>query len=257
MLQLTNDNYYTQSANTDYFSVSQIKDFLKCEAYAMAKLNGEWIEEPTTAMLIGSYVDSYFEGTLDNFINKNPEIFKKDGTLKSDYILAEKIIKKIENDEIFSLLMSGKKQVIMTGEFLHANWKIKIDSFIEQEAIIDLKVVKKIREIFYSKGGRQSFIEKWGYDLQLAVYQEIVKQNTGAYLDCIIAAADKQEYPDIECILLQNDRLDFARRQLSWKMPRIIEVKTGIEEPVRCGICDYCRATKKIVGLVTLENLIR
>ncbi len=66
-MKLTNKNYYSQKANKEFFSVSQIKDFLKCEAQAMAKLSGEWVEEPTTAMLIGSYVDSWFEGTLEDF----------------------------------------------------------------------------------------------------------------------------------------------------------------------------------------------
>jgi len=255
-MELTNNNYYSQNANQEYFSVSQVKDFLKCEAYAMAKLNGEWAEEPSTPMLIGSYVDSYFEGTLDDFKQRTPEIFKKDGTLKAEYVLAENVINKIESDELFMLCLSGQKQVIMTGEFLGAQWKIKMDSYIEQEAIVDLKIVKKVREIFYSRGGRQSFIENWGYDLQLAVYQEIVKQNTGSYLDCIIAAADKQKYPDIACILLPNDQLDFQRRELAFKMPRIIAVKSGRENPQRCGICDYCRATKKLDRLVSSYELV-
>jgi len=255
-MELTNNNYYSQNANQEYFSVSQVKDFLKCEAYAMAKLNGEWAEEPSTPMLIGSYVDSYFEGTLDDFKQRTPEIFKKDGTLKAEYVLAENVINKIESDELFMLCLSGQKQVIMTGEFLGAQWKIKMDSYIEQEAIVDLKIVKKVREIFYSRGGRQSFIENWRYDLQLAVYQEIVKQNTGSYLDCIIAAADKQKYPDIACILLPNDQLDFQRRELAFKMPRIIAVKSGRENPQRCGICDYCRATKKLDRLVSSYELV-
>ncbi len=255
-MELTNNNYYSQNANQEYFSVSQVKDFLKCEAYAMAKINGEWAEEPSTPMLIGSYVDSYFEGTLDDFKQRTPEIFKKDGTLKAEYVLAENVINKIESDELFMLCLSGQKQVIMTGEFLGAQWKIKMDSYIEQEAIVDLKIVKKVREIFYSRGGRQSFIENWGYDLQLAVYQEIVKQNTDATLDCIIAAADKQKYPDIACILLPNDQLDFQRRELAFKMPRIIAVKSGRENPQRCGICDYCRATKKLDRLVSSYELV-
>ncbi len=255
-MELTNNNYYSQNANQEYFSVSQVKDFLKCEAYAMAKINGEWAEEPSTPMLIGSYVDSYFEGTLDDFKQRTPEIFKKDGTLKAEYVLAENVINKIESDELFMLCLSGQKQVIMTGEFLGAQWKIKMDSYIEQEAIVDLKIVKKVREIFYSRGRRQSFIENWGYDLQLAVYQEIVKQNTDATLDCIIAAADKQKYPDIACILLPNDQLDFQRRELAFKMPRIIAVKSGRENPQRCGICDYCRATKKLDRLVSSYELV-
>ena len=253
---LTNDNYYSKEANQAYFSVSQVKDFLKCEACAMAKINGEWQQEPTTAMLIGSYVDSYFEGTLEEFKQRTPQLFKKDGSLKSDYVKAENIIQRVEKEELFMKCMSGEKQVIMTGELFGANWKIKMDSYIPHEAIVDLKVVQKLREITFRKGWKQSFIETWGYDVQLGIYQEIVRQNTGETLDCIIAAVDKQEYPDLDCILIPNEQLEFQRNQLRWKMQRIIDVKNYNEEPRRCGICDYCRATKKLTGLILPDNLI-
>lgn len=255
-MRLSNKNYYSQKANQSYFSVSQVKDFLKCEAYAMAKIAGEWVEEPTTPMLIGSYVDSYFEGTLEEFKERNPQIFKKDGTLKSDFIKAEAIIKRAESEPLFMKCLSGKKQVIMTGELFGAQWKIKMDSYIPHEAIVDLKVVKQLNEISYHKSFKQSFIEKSGYDLQLAVYQEIVRQNTGETLPCIIAGVDKLEYPDIDCILVPNDQLKFQLDQLRWKMPHIIEVKNYNEPPKRCGICDYCRATKKLEKLILPDDLI-
>lgn len=254
--KLTNASYYTPEANQLFFSVSQVKDFLKCEAYAMAKISGEWVEPPTPAMLIGSYVDSYFEGTLEEFTAAHPEIFKKDGTLKSDFVKAEEIIKKINNSELFMKCMSGEKQVIMTGNVFEVPWKIKIDSYIPHQAIVDLKVVAKLRDISYKNGFKQSFIEKWGYDLQLGIYQEVVKQNTGEVLDCIIAGVDKQEYSDIDCILIPNEQLEFARNQLRWKMERIINVKNHNEEPKRCGICDYCRATKKLERLILPDELI-
>lgn len=255
-MKLNNDNYYSQKANQAYFSVSQVKDFLKCEAYAMAKLEGEWVEPPSTAMLIGSYVDSYFEGTLEDFKTRTPEIFKKDGSLKSDYVKAENIIQRVEKDELFMNCMSGEKQVIMTGELFGAKWKIKMDSYIPHEAIVDLKVVQKLRDVSYKNGWKQSFIEKWSYDLQLGIYQEIVRQNTGETLPCIIAAVDKQDYPDLDCILIPDDQLKFQRDELRWKMQRIIDVKNYNEKPKRCGVCDYCRATKKLEKLIFPDDLI-
>lgn len=255
-MKLTNKNYYSQKANQAYFSVSQVKDFLKCEAYAMAKINGEWVEPPTPPMLIGSYVDSYFEGTLEYFKDHTPEIFKKDGSLKSDYLKAEKIIERVEKEPLFMSCMSGEKQVIMTGELFGANWKIKMDSYKPHEAIVDLKVVQKLRDISYKNGWKQSFIEKWGYDLQLGIYQEIVRQNTDETLDCIIAAVDKQDYPDLDCILIPDEQLEFQRKQLSLKMQRIIDVKNFNAEPKRCGHCDYCRATKQLEKLILPDDLI-
>lgn len=254
--KLENENYYSQNANQAYFSVSQIKDFKRCEAYAMAKLQGEWVEDPTTPMLIGSYVDSYFEGTLAEFKNRTPQIFKKDGTLKADYIKAENIIQKVTKDELFMKCMSGKKQVIMTGELFGAKWKIKMDSYLPDEAIVDLKVVQKLRDVTYKDGWKQSFIEKWGYDLQLAVYQEIVRQNTGKKLPCIIAGVDKQEYSDMACILIPDDQLKFQLEQLEQIMPHIIEVKNHNVEAQHCGVCDFCRATKKLERLIVPDELI-
>lgn len=74
LLKLTEENYYSAKADEQYMSVSQYKDFLRCERRALAKLRGEIVEEPTTSMLVGSYVDAYFEGTLDKFISDHPEI---------------------------------------------------------------------------------------------------------------------------------------------------------------------------------------
>ena len=51
------------------------------------------------------------------------------------------IIARIERDEYFMKYMSGQKQVIMTGELFGAKWKIKIDSYIPDVAIVDLKVM--------------------------------------------------------------------------------------------------------------------
>lgn len=262
--KLTGENYYSLEANQLYLSVSQIKDFMECEAMAMAKINGEWVQEPTPAMLMGSYIDSWFEGTLDKFKENNPQIFKKDGSLKSDYLKVEEVIEKVKNDTLFMRCMSGEKQVIMTGSLYGAPVKIKMDSYLKDEAIVDLKLVKKLRDITYKNGFKQTFIEKNQYDLQLGVYQEIVRQNTGNTLDCIIAGADKQEIPDLDCILIPNDQLAFQVNRLDEYNPRlgmsliqrILEVKNHNIEPHRCGICDYCRKTKKLERLILPDELL-
>jgi hypothetical protein len=57
--------------------VSQFKAFEKCEAAALAELTGEYQREKTVSLLVGSYVDAHFEGTLDVFKAQNPEIFTK------------------------------------------------------------------------------------------------------------------------------------------------------------------------------------
>lgn len=105
---LTEANYFSPEANWEFLSVSQYKDFCGtmkqrgCEAKAMAKLRGEWVEEQTEAMLLGSYVDAHFEGTLDFFRMKHPEIFRKtDSELYESFQKAEKAIQMAEADELF------------------------------------------------------------------------------------------------------------------------------------------------------------
>lgn len=41
-MNLTNENYYSQKANKEYMSVSQLKTWIDCPAKAMASLRGEY-----------------------------------------------------------------------------------------------------------------------------------------------------------------------------------------------------------------------
>lgn len=140
-MELTAENYYGKEANKAYMSVSQFKDFngtygkMACEFEAMEKLEERWNPEPSTALLVGSYVDSYIEGTLDDFKKRNPEIFTQKGELKAPYKKAEEIIARIERDAYFMKYLSGEKQRIMTGNLFGCDWKIKMDSYIPGVAV--------------------------------------------------------------------------------------------------------------------------
>jgi len=266
---LTEANYYSQEANWEYLSVSQYKDFIGslgkpgCEARAMAKLKGEWVEAPTSAMLVGSYVDAHFEGTLDWFRAKHPEFFKKNSELKADYVKAEEVIERIERDEFFMQCMSGEKQVILTAELFGAKWKGKLDSYHNRNSatpcIVDLKVVKDLHERFWIKdlGQHVSFIEYWGYDLQGAIYQ-LLEQATfgGSNVPFLIAAADKQKVVDIDVIGFRQNDFDKALVGVEGNVKRIVQLKAGKVEPVRCGKCDYCKFTKKLTAPISTEFLI-
>lgn len=249
---LTNDNYYSDESNREYMSVSQYKSFRSCEAMAMAELQGEWKRPKSTALLVGSYVDAWFEGTLEQFKAENPEIFKRDGTLKADYVQAEEIIKRVQNDEMFMEYMSGEKQKLFTAELFGVPWKIKVDSLLPDK-IVDLKVMRSMERIM-----GKSFVEHWGYDLQMAVYAAV----HGGDLDTYLAVVTKQTPSDIELIEIPKWRREELLEDVKRNLPRIIKIKRGEITPERCGICEYCRATKKItepidfelVGLSTAER---
>ena len=109
---LTKENYFSADADYEYMGTSQFKQFEKCSATAMAILRGEYIREVTVSMLIGSYVDAYFEGSLDKFKTEHPEIFKRDGSLKSEFVHAEQIIERIERDAFFMKQLSGASSAL-------------------------------------------------------------------------------------------------------------------------------------------------
>lgn len=262
-MKLTEKNYYSQKANEKFLSVSQYKSFYGslgykgCEAKAMAEIRGEWKEEVSTAMLVGSYIDSYFEGTIVDFKMNHLEIVKKDGTLKAEYKQAEEIIARIEKDKKFMQYLSGEKQTIMTAEFEGAKWKIKMDSYIPDIAIVDLKVIDDIYKAHYSKeNGKLNFIQARGYDFQLAIYQKIVELNTGKKLPCFIAAADKGKVTNIELIQITQPELDSTLVGLKYGVERINLLKSGEVEPERCGKCDYCKQTKVISKPILMSALL-
>ena len=244
---LTNENYFSEEASREYMSVSQYKQFRSCEAAAMAEINGEWKRPTTTALLVGSYVDAWFEGTLDAFRKEHPEIFKKDGTLKADYVQAEEIIAFIQEDEEFMYYMSGKKQQIYTAELFGIPWKIKIDSLLP-DLIVDGKVMRSMERIM-----GKSFVEHWEYDLQMAIYNAVYKISEKKDLDTVLAVVTKQTPPDKEVIDIPKWRREELLDDVKRHLPHISQVKTGQVEPERCGVCEYCRATKKIKAPIDFE----
>ena len=261
-MELTAENYYSQIANEEYMSVSQFKDFngtygrLACEHTALAKLYGTWEDPKSTALMVGSYVDAYFEGTLGQFKTENPSLFKGDGNLKAEYVKADEIIARIERDEYFMKYMSGRKQIVMTGELFWTQWKIKMDSYIPDVAIVDLKIMASITDLKWVKDiGYLDFVRYWGYDIQGAVYQEIVRQNTGKKLPFYIAAATKEKEPDIRIIHVTDDYLREALHVVEANMPRILRVKNGEENPDRCELCDCCRKTRVLTAPISILDL--
>ena len=260
---LTNENYFSKEAEQKYLSVSQYKNFmgtlgkLACEAEAMALLDGIWEKDKTTALMIGSYVDAHFEGSLDLFRAQNPSLFKKDGGLKADYVKAEEIINRIERDELFMKYMSGQKQVIMTAEMFGAEWKIKIDSYHEGKAIVDLKIMRELHRTENAKDyGYMDFTQYWGYDLQGAIYQEVVYRNTGKRLPFYIAAASKEKEPDIEVIWIPDEHLREKLVEVERNTPKILMLKNRETEPIRCERCEYCRHTKVLKHPIHFSELL-
>ena len=260
---LTDETYYSLEADRRYMSVHQYFDFVGtlgysgCEERALAKLNGEYEEEVTEALLVGSYVDCFFEGTLDRFKKEHPECYTQKGELKAAYKRAEKMIERCTKDEYFMKFMSGEKQKIFTADLFGCTWKCKLDSYIPGVAIVDLKTSKDIHKAWRVPDlGYCSFVEYWGYTTQLAIYQKIVDICTGEKLPCYIAVVTKEDSPEIAVINVDQYTLDDALNQVHMNMPSVLAVKNGEAEPTRCGHCDYCKATMKLARPISMQDLI-
>lgn len=262
---LTTKNYFSREADMEYLSVSQYNSFVgtpfkkRCEARTMAKLKGEWKDEPSPAMLIGSYADTYFEGTLDDFRAEHPEIYTQKGELRADFSKALEIIRFVEQDDFWMkyAMGDGLPQVIVTGEIGGAKWKGMLDRYHPGLAIVDRKVVASIREKVWDDflRVRINFIEAYGYIRQGAVYQELVFQTYGERLPFYIAAVSKEKVPDHEIIFIEDSVMKYALDEIRDNVENVLLVKSGVLPPVSCGECDYCRLHKRLQNSIYLSDI--
>ena len=243
MVRLNSRNYYGQKANQEFMSVSQYKSFLKCEASAMAELNGEYKREESSALLLGSFVDEMLTGTKKSreaFMEENySKLFKKNGDPYADAARAMEAVKRVQAQPLMMKYLSGQTQKIMTGEIGGIPWKIKMDSYKPGEFIADLKYLRDLK----SPNLFDSVIKYWGYDTQMAVYQEIVYQNTGLRLPTYLVIVTKEPVPRVAVCEVKQWNLDESLEEVKKHLPRIIEIKSGNVPPERCNVCDYCADT--------------
>lgn len=233
-MTLDENSYYTAEANENWFSVSQYKSMCSCEAAAMAELRGEYHRKMTRAMLVGSFIDNWMDGTLEQFKKEHPEVFTKRQMLRAEFRKADEIIKRIQSDERFMKYLSGEHQKIMTFEFCGVPWKIKMDSYHPGICIVDLKTMAN----FYN-------MPRFRYDIQGAIYQECVRANTGEQLPFYLACVTKEAVTNFDIFQIDRPTLDMALREIEGNMPRFIAVKAGLVEPHYCGVCNYCKSVKK------------
>lgn len=244
-LTLTENNYYGSKANSAYFSVSQFKRFQKCPACAMAELNGEWTQPPSRALLLGSFVDELLTGTefsAQEFEAKHrADLRKKNGEYYADVLHAVETCQRIANQPLMMHYLSGQHQVIMTGEIEGVPVKIKMDSYKPGEFIADLKYMASLR----SPNLFTPMIEYWGYDIQAAVYQEIVYQNTGERLPFYFVVATKETPAHLAVGEINQWNIDRAMETVRRDLPYYQRIKLGQEPVPRCEAydCDYCTDT--------------
>lgn len=257
-MELNRDNYFSKEAHQEFMSVSQFKDFLFCEEMAVKKISGEWeSKEAKKDFLMGHYMHAWNEGCLGDFIIEHPEIFRKDGKKRSDFVKCDLMIERIEREPLVMKSLEGQSEVIFTAELYGAKWKICIDSYNHELKIFcDLKSLKSFYDKFW-ENGLENVFEYRMYFLQMAIYCEIERiannRGPGDYFEPFLGIVSKQEPPDIDLLSFVSDHEsleEFIVKQLNIvkeRLPRIIDLKAGKITPGRCGKCEYCRETKRIL----------
>ncbi|HEM3872961.1 TPA: PD-(D/E)XK nuclease-like domain-containing protein [Streptococcus suis] len=272
MKTLTQDNYYDDK---DYMSVSRFKQYLECEAKALALDSGKWIDERDQKPLIfGNYVHSYFESAEahENFLEEHKsDLFssRKPHGLLADYKLADKVIATLETDELFNNLYHGRKgdraekEMIVTGTIAGVPFKGKIDSINHSRGyMVDLKTMKTIKgeewcqELKRKVPGAFANILNYNYHVQTAVYQELLKQMTGRSYRPLIVAVSKENEPDKEILSLDEEMLSEGLEYVSERVGHVWDVVIGKVGPTKCGKCDYCRSKKKLNRIVSIRELL-
>lgn len=267
-MKLTNENYFSVESNKHYMSVSQLKNFIGtpfmpgCEKRALAEINGEYEREKSTALLVGSYVDAALTGgkeELEKFVTENPQIISSKGAtkgqLKTDYKQADLMIDRVKRDKFFMRTLEGEHQVIMTGEIFGVPFKIKMDVYKEGKYITDLKTAESLTKLYYADGRKMNFMEFLRYDIQGAIYQEIVRQNTGKTLPFYLSCVSKEKVPDLGVFQIDNETLAETLASLEDDIKYVQMLKNGEVEPRECGCCDYCKEHKIITKPINWLDL--
>lgn len=251
-MTLTDNNYYSSEMSKQYFSVSQVKQFMKCEAAALAQMRGEWEPERGRALILGSYVDEMLTGTKasqEKFVEENrSELFKKNGEPYADILAADEAVRCVKAQPLMMKYLDGIHQAIMTGDINGCPVKGKFDSYAPGRFLADLKYLKDFR----SPKLYENAITYYGYDMQLAVYRELIRQNTGELLPCYLVIVTKQSPPDCAVVEINSFDLDAALEDFKKRIKRYQAIKAGETQPERCEShdCPYCRGTKQITEVI-------
>jgi hypothetical protein len=253
--RLTAANYHSTEMNNRYWSASLLKSFLECPARAFAELSGEYERPKSDALLVGSYVDAAFESkkAFNQFKAEHTELFKRDGSLKAEYIRADEMIRRAKSDPLFADMMRGRHQVIKTRTLWGVPFKAKFDVLKDRGAgehrIVDLKTVKDLSPVYKPGQGKVDFATAWNWPLQMALYQKIEGHN----LPCYLAVITKQDPPDITVVRIPQARLDAEIDFISTRIEMFKAMKAGVLEADRCGNCAYCRQSHRLDKPVSLD----
>ena len=254
-MNLTCANYRTPEADAAYWSNSQYKSILECPARYAAELRGEWTPDPSTALLVGSYVDIALltPDDLPAFVEaQRKEICTAKGELRADFQRAEAMIERVRREPDFMSAIDGEHQVLLTWELAGVHWKGLADCIdAERSMLTDLKTCRDFESAWDAASRtRLPFYECWDYWRQMALYRLGYQARHGALPEWVfIAAVTKEKHPRCKVLSFgqgnrEHERFKHEIEKVEQIMPQLIEEKAAIlagsTDLRHCGQCDYC-----------------
>ena len=270
---LTDDNYYQ---DTKYLSNSTVGEYIDCSARAEAKRKGEFEE---AKFKLPFAIGHYFESLLNNDSARviETEEYKelmlnkadKSGNRKQNAsaVLCHSMHERCSKNALFMRFNEGVNEQIFTGEIHGVLFRIKVDflnskggyftdkkstkanlkpiEIIDEDG--DTITVLDFEEFDWKDGKKRPFYEHFDYIMQLAIYQEILRQNFDILLQPILNVASKVKPFRYQTLFIDkndirlSEKLDLLEEYISF----VGTVRAGDTAPKRCekSTCEYCNET--------------
>lgn len=277
---LCEETYHTPEANKRYLDCSTFKSFIgtagrsSCEKRALDIAMGRYNPPKTDALLIGGYVDAYFDHSLAKFMVDNMDDLytkasikkfhegKGDLELLSQFKQADAMIRRAIKDTLFMRYVDGETQKIMVADLDGIPIRVKLDSY-DGKRITDIKTAASISETYYAKdlGQRLNFIEYFGYVEQAFFYQYAVEYNIGKKLPFYLAVITKDKeynvpHPRIAVIQIPDKVIEDKGKEIREKIHGVWSLLQGEIDPIPCGHCEWCADNLPLERVISMDELM-
>ena len=281
-MNLNSENYHSKEARLTYLDCSTYKDVVGtpgrkgCECRALAIAKGEYIPPKTDALMIGGYVDAYFDNSLAQFCSDNMDyIFTKASIKKFEksgdpddlerlkaFEQADIMIKRAKKEDMFMKYVEGETQKILIAEIEGVPIRVKLDSY-DGKRITDIKTAASMTETYYAKdlGQRLNFAEYYGYIEQAYFYVTAVEQNFGLHLPFYLAVITKEKHnnephPRVAIINIPDKLIMDKGLEIKSKIKDVWSLIKGEYEPIPCGTCEWCADNLPLEKVISLDELL-
>jgi hypothetical protein len=251
------DDYHK---STGFLSNSFISAFQKCQYSAIIKYAGLGVKEGFNQNFAVGHLSEakIFEGQkgFDKMLKRyesdaigrggKPYKWVNDCIEYADSVLKHNSLKKLLQHK------DSKYHQVLTFELHGFKWRGEVDFMnLSKKAEVDLKTTSdSFDDRSYNKETRQydlTFIDKWNYYRQRALYQYGIKQEFDIeVIPHILAISKKNKSVRLFSFENDQDRLDYELEQLELICQEIEEVLKGEMEPQQCETCAQCVQDEQI-----------